>query len=123
MDPTALRQRLKTSLREAILARNSLAAAALRSAVGAVENAEAVEGPAGPYAPDGKIAKATLGVGAAEVRRRELSVQEVIEVIRTEVDDRRRAAAEYERVGRPERASRLRAEADVLLPFLDDASR
>ncbi len=62
-----------------------------------------------------------LGVGAGEAARRELSTQDALEVVRTEVRERNAAAAEYERLGRAEEASRLNAEASALLSFLESA--
>jgi uncharacterized protein YqeY len=44
---------------------------------------------------------------------------EVIEVLRTEVNDRMAAASEYERLGRAEQASKLHAEAAVIRSFLE----
>jgi uncharacterized protein YqeY len=95
-------------------ARDTTAVAALRSALSAIDNAEAVEH-TGPTT--------RLGVGAADVARRELSATDVVEILRAEVAERISAAAEYERVGRPERAARLRAEAEALLSHLGDVSR
>lgn len=108
-----LRQRLRISLREALKARDSIAVAALRSAVSAIDNAEAVD-QAHPRGPK-------LGVGAADVARRELSSRDVIEVVRAEATARLSAAEEFDRLGKPEHASRLRAEAVVLQSLLEDA--
>jgi uncharacterized protein YqeY len=66
-------------------------------------------------------AGAKLGVGAADVARRELSLQDLVHVVRAEIAERTEAAAEYERLGRLEQASRLKAEAAVLASFLDGA--
>jgi uncharacterized protein YqeY len=101
-----LRDQLKASLQSAIKSRDRIAIAALRSALSAIDNAEAVEGPR-DYRP-------VLGVGAGEAQRRVLTVDAVREVLRTEIAERARAADEYERLGRPDEASRLRAEAAVL---------
>jgi uncharacterized protein YqeY len=115
------RQRLRESLRVALNARDSIAAAAFRSAMSAVDNAEAA-GLSQEFAPtDGMIAKARLGVGSGEVPRRELSAQDVLEVVRAEVVDRTSAAAEYERLGRTEQARTLQAEATALQSFLETA--
>jgi uncharacterized protein YqeY len=121
MDPHELRRRLKTSLKEAMLARDIVSVAAIRSAVSALDNAEAVDRPHRPDSAGGRIATAALGVGSADVARRKLSTPEMLEVIRAEVDDLRHAAAEYVRRGRLEQARRLTAEAEVLLAFFDGA--
>ena len=86
-----------------------------------MDNAEAVGRPQPSESPSGTIAEAILGVGAADVARRELSVEAVVEIIRDEIGERTRAAAEYERLGRADQASGLRAEAAVLVSFLEDA--
>ena len=90
-------------------ARDGVGAGALRSTLGAIDNASAVEGP-DRYRP-------RLGVGAGEAARRELSIDEMRGIVRAEVADRTFAAQEYDRLGRPAEAQRLRAEADALKPF------
>jgi uncharacterized protein YqeY len=122
-DPDHLRQRLRESLKVALNAHDRIAVAALRSAMSAVDNAEAVDRSHAPAPSGGTIGDVRLGVGAGEVARRELSTHDVIEVIRAEVMDRTTAAAEYERLGRAEQASRLRAEAAALTSFLETALR
>lgn len=108
-----VRQRLKVSLRDAIKARDPVAIAALRSAISALDNAEAVEGPA--------RVRPHLGLGAADVARRELSQQDVVQIVRAEIDERLAAAAEYHRLGRMDDARRLGAEAGVLESHLRGA--
>jgi uncharacterized protein len=100
-----VRRRLRDALYAALKARDEVATAAVRSAVSAIANAEAVS-----PAP----AKVRLGVGAGDVPRRDLSDDELLAIIRAEIDERLRAAAEYEGLGKPEQARRLRSEADVL---------
>jgi uncharacterized protein YqeY len=119
--PDRLRQRLKTSLRVALKARDATAVAALRSAIGTIDNAEAVDRSHASQPASGTIATASLGVGVGDVARRELSTQDVVQILRDEVTERTAAAAEYERLGRAGQASRLRAEAAALVPHLDDA--
>lgn len=67
--------------------------------------------------PPGPV-RTALGVGAREVSRRVLSDEQVLEIVRREVDDREAAAQEYETRGRADRAQRLRTEASVLTAFL-----
>jgi hypothetical protein len=116
----SLRKRLNDSLRAAVKARNAAAAAALRSAIGAIDNAEAVQRPDDSPPQGGKVARSHLGVGVADVARRELSTDEVIEILRAEIADRTSAAADYGRLGRGDQAISLRAEAAVLISFLDE---
>ena len=115
MDSVRLRQRLKERLNVAMTARDSIAVAAFRSAIGAIDNAEAVDAPAPARGP----ADIRLGVGAAEAARRELSAQDLVGVIEAEVRDCTAAAAEYQRLDRAEQASRLKAEAAALQTFLE----
>jgi hypothetical protein len=87
----------------------------------AVDNAEAVDASRAPTPNGGMVGDVRLGIGAGEGARRELSAQDVIEIIRAEVRDRTAAAAEYERLGRAEQANRLEAEAKALESFLETA--
>jgi uncharacterized protein len=107
--------RLRLALTAALRARDMTAAAALRSALGAIGNAEAVPVPAAPPATGGPhVAGATPGLGAAEAERRRLSPAQVAAIVRAEIDERLTAAAQYERAGRADRAARLAAEARAL---------
>jgi uncharacterized protein YqeY len=120
-DAFRLRQRLRESLKAALSARDGITVTALRSAMSALDNAEAVDQSHALPPTGGIVGDARLGVGAAEVARRELSTQDVIEVIRAEVRDRAAAANEYGRLGRAERARKLKAEAAALQSFLETA--
>jgi uncharacterized protein YqeY len=136
-----IRTRMRRALTAAMKARDRRAVTALRSALAAIDNAEAVdtanpppvdtantppatEGhpPAteGDPAGEGRIAGATVGVGAAEVARRTLTPAETLAIVREEVAERQTAAHAYERAGQSEPAERLRAEAEVLRAHLDD---
>jgi uncharacterized protein YqeY len=121
MAASSLRPRLRAALTAAMKARDPTAVAALRSALAAIDNAEAVD-PAHTPAVGlgaGPIAKAVTGLGAGEVARRQLTAHEEAAVVAAEVAERRSAAAEYDHLGRADDASRLRAEADVLAAQLD----
>lgn len=54
------------------------------------------------------------GLGAGEVQRRALREEEVAAVIERELEERREAAATYEKLGRPEEAERLREQVRLL---------
>jgi uncharacterized protein YqeY len=108
---TELEPRLRASLTAALRARDSVAVTAYRSALAAVDNAGAVEPPQGPVG-------AALGVGAREFRRRELSDEQVREIVQREISEREAAALEYETRGRADQAQRLREEASVMSTFL-----
>jgi uncharacterized protein len=113
-----LRERLRQDLPPALKARDIVAARALRSAISAIENAEAVDAaalrPAG-----GAIAGAVLGLGAGDVARRVLSEPQVVGIVRGEISARATAAAQYDSLGRGKEAADLRAEAAVLLSVLN----
>ena len=116
-DASSLHTRLRGALPGALKARDRVAVAAIRSALGAIDNAQAVEAPPAPLA-GGVIAGAVTGLGAGEAPRRELSRGEIAAIVRSEVADRRAAAEDYERAGRVDVAARLTAEADVLAAHL-----
>lgn len=111
-----MRAQLRAALTAAIKARDPVAVSALRSGLAAIANAEAVD--AASMQPsitdESEFAGAVLGLGAGEVARRELSEADVRAILRTEVSDRTGAADDYERLGQPEHAARLRAEAEFL---------
>ncbi len=107
-----MRERLSAALPAAMKARDRVAVAALRSALAAVANAEAVPVDSVPRA--GALEVAALGAGAADAPRRDLTEHDVRALVAGEVDDRDRAAAELVELGRDEAAARLTAEAAVL---------
>ena len=108
--------RLQRALAGARKSRDQAAVAALRSALSAISNAEAVpltaSGPAAASSPH--VAGAGAGLGAGEAARRSLSPADIDDIVRAEVDERERAALGYARAGRAERADRLRREAEAL---------
>lgn len=118
--PTTVRAALRAALTDAMRARDPVATAALRSAVAAIDNAEAVDPDAAPVATatSADVAGGVAGLGAAEVARRTLDEAEVLRVVRAEVDERQVAAADYERLGRADHAARLRAEAAAIATHL-----
>jgi hypothetical protein len=92
-----LRGRLTAALRAALRARDPVAIAALRTALGSIANAEAVSPDRGPAARTSSLhlAGAVAGLGAAEVPRRELAEPAVAEIVRTEIAERQQAAGQY----------------------------
>lgn len=112
-----LRQRLRVALVSAMKARDTVATPALRSALSAIDNAEAV--PVGSEALKGlAIEEAAIGAGATEAARRTLTETDIEAVVRADIDERTAAALEYERANQPERAEVLRAQAQILAGFL-----
>ncbi|MFI5499007.1 GatB/YqeY domain-containing protein [Nocardia asteroides] len=111
----ALRERLRAALKPAMKARDRSAVAALRSVLGAIDNAEAIDASA---VKAGALEDSAVGLGAAEVPRRELSEADITAIVHREIDERRSAAAEYGRLGATERRDSLTAEADTLAALL-----
>jgi uncharacterized protein YqeY len=115
-----VRNRLRAALPDAMKARDSVAVAALRSALAVLDNAEAVDANRAPQPSVGhpKFAGTVSGLGAAEVERRSLSAAEMEELVRAEVTERHAVARDYERAGHRAHAERLRSEATVLSSYL-----
>lgn len=115
-----VRTRLRAGLRDAMRERDRAAVSALRSALAALDNAEAV--PVADHsvvsAGGEHVASAAIGVGAAEAERAELSNAEIADILQREVDERRTAAREYSDAGRADAAERLEAEAAALARYV-----
>ncbi|SFP06539.1 hypothetical protein SAMN05421810_101854 [Amycolatopsis arida] len=112
-----MRESLRDDLRVALRSRDRVAITALRSALAAIDNAEAIPLD-GPVAGSEHVAGAAVGLGSAEAERRLLTEEDLRSILEQEIRERRVAAAEYERHGRDDRAQRLRAEADILSQHL-----
>jgi hypothetical protein len=99
--------------------RDPIARSAIRSALGAIDNAGSV-GVNDRDLPgsSGHIAGSVQGLGAGDVLRREMDDGQIIEIVRAEVTSRERAAEEYEGLGWVDEAARLRSECEVLLGVL-----
>jgi len=100
-------------------AHDRAAITAIRSALSAIANAEAVDVSHAPKPQRGPIAHAVNGVRAGEVTRRQLSEADIMEIVSGEVVARIAAADEYETIGQTREAARLRTEADSLSTFVD----
>ena len=117
---TSLQARMRAALGEALDSRDRVAVAALRSALSAIANAEAVR-PARPgrTRPSSEhIAGAVAGLGAGEAARRELSDADITAIVAAEITERLTAANDYDRLDRPDRSARLRREATFLSDLL-----
>ena len=111
-----LRARMTSALTAAMRARDRVAMSAIRSALSAVANAEAVPVETMPRA--GAVEAAAVGAGAADAPRRELTPDDVRAVVEAEVTDYDRSAAHLADAGRPDDAARVSAGADVLRALL-----
>jgi uncharacterized protein YqeY len=105
----------RTTLRDALLAarkdRDAVRVSALRSALSAIDNAETPDDALVDAPSSATIAGGVVGLGAAEVARRELSDAQIRRLVRAEVDERLTAAQDFTAAGHTERAATLRAEA------------
>lgn len=125
-----MRASLRDDLKTALKARNHVAIAAIRSALAAIDEAEAV--PADhPVVSASRsehvtgnehIAGSVHGLGAAEAERRHLTEADLRAILENEVRMRSGAAQEYVQLGRSDLAERLRAEAEVLRRYLPPTS-
>jgi uncharacterized protein YqeY len=113
------RVRIRLALTAAMKARDTTAISALRSALSAIDNAEAADESEAPAVQHGVIAGGVSGLGAGEVARRTLSASELGAIIRGEITDRQSEAVDRERTGHHDRAAALLAEAAVLAAVLD----
>jgi uncharacterized protein YqeY len=119
-DPSMLRSLLRADLVAAMKARQREAITALRTAIAAIDNAEAVTAPDRPGpAMNEHVAGAGVGVGSTEAARRVLSVADLRAILREQIAARRDEADRYDRYGEAGAADRLRREADVLKQYLN----
>ncbi len=113
-DADEWRGRLRRALTAAMKARDTMAISALRSALSAIDNAEAADVADAPTVQHGVIAGGVLGLGAGEVARRTPPASELEAIVRREISDRQSEADDRARTGHHDRAAVLLAEAEVL---------
>ncbi len=92
-----LKERLRTDLTASMKARDTLRSSTLRMLLTSVTNAE-----------------------VAGKAQRELSDDDIVNVLSTEAKKRREAAAAYDDAGRPDSATKERAEADIIGDYLPE---
>lgn len=115
-----LRSALRADLVTAMKARRTEVVSALRTAIAALDNAEAVSAPDVPVESVSEhVAGVGVGLGSTERERRALSVDEVRSLLRAQVQERINEAERYDSHGRSEAAERLRREADALRKYTD----
>lgn len=114
-----LRALLQSSLLPAMRVGDKDTVDVVRSALAAIANAEAVPVDDASALTEGPIAGAAVGVGATEAPRRELTPEEVREIVEGERQERVHAAQESEAGGLGEYAGRLRTQAAVLAFLLE----
>lgn len=122
--PQALRDTLRRDLTRAMKAREPDAVSALRTAIAAIDNAEAVPAPDETLATtSGHIAGARAGIGAAEAARRNLSPSEQQAILRDQVSAYNAEADRYASLGQQDAATRLRTQARLLSAYLYEPDR
>ena len=110
--PFELRRRLSVAVRD----RDRSAVAALREAIAALDNAEAVPSDTEPKTASGPyVAGGVVGLGAGEVERRILDAGEQRAVVRAVIETRLIAASTYDEHGQSGRAAELRSGAEILI--------
>lgn len=116
MTPAAdtLKARIRSDLTSAMKARDSAQASLLRVLLAALDNAEAV--PIGTAHE--RYQERAFGDPSAEVPRLVLSVEDVTALVAREQAEREAAAADFERLGRPNDAARLQQEAGWIARYL-----
>ncbi|HTW15737.1 MAG TPA: hypothetical protein VMF51_11445 [Nocardioides sp.] len=115
MTDSALRAYLRARLTRARLDRDRTGAAALRSAIAALENAEAVPVEPGlAEASSEHVAGAVAGLGAGEAARRVLSDAEERAIVDRERAELLDAATSYDAAGDPATAEATRRAAELL---------
>ncbi|HEX5616108.1 MAG TPA: hypothetical protein VFZ83_13230 [Acidimicrobiia bacterium] len=113
-DGVSLRTTMRDALTTAMKQRDRVAVRALRAALAAIDNAEAVDPSHAPREQPGTIAGGVAGLGAGEIPRHALSDDDVRAIVQTTIADLHTAAADYDRLHRAPDADLLRAEAAVL---------
>lgn len=106
-----LRTRLRAALLEARRARDTVATSTVRTALAALENAEAVPVDSLPAA--GALEDSVRGVGETDAPRRTLTAAEELAVLDAEIDSLDEAMRAYA-VASPERAEAARVGIEVL---------
>ncbi len=118
-DAEMLRAALRRDLTAAMKARDPDAVAVLRTAIAAIDNAEAVAAPGtAPAATSVHVAGARAGLGAAEVPRRQLAGDELRAILRDQLAEYTREADRYAAHGQHAAAERLRNQASLLAGYL-----
>ena len=113
--PAALRQDLTAALK----ARDTDAVAALRTAIAAIDNAQAVPASSpSPAADSTHVAGTRSGAGSPEAPRRQLGSGELRDILRAQITEHTREADRYAALGQADAAERLRRQARTLMAHL-----
>lgn len=113
-DVETTKLRLRQDLLSAMKGKRPLEAKVIRSLLAAIDNAEAPPLPAGMKASD----QLRFDERSAEIQRLLLDANAVRAILTQEISERIDAARELTRVGRPDDAASLTAEADFARRYL-----
>ena len=114
-----LRSHLRRHLGTAVRDRDRIAVAALRGAIAALDNAQAIPPDRDLKTEAGKyVAGGVVGLGAAEAERRILNAGEQRAIVRAVIEMRLAAASTYDEHGQSARAGDLRSGAEILIAIL-----
>lgn len=105
-----VRQRLKDDLTKAMKARQTAAVTAIRTLLGEIDNAEAVDVPDMPVPVSGQT---------KDVPRKELSDADIQHILHSQAAGYCAAIAEYAALHRAEKVAQLQAELDVVVQYLE----
>jgi hypothetical protein len=118
----ALPAALRDGLTRALKARDAEALSALRTAIAAIENAEAIATTATTDTQrpvtSADIAGASSGVGSTEAVRRSLSTGQLRDILADQITEYAREADRYDALGQSDAAHRLRHRARILAAYV-----
>lgn len=114
----AMGEVLRSRLRQALKLRDSVVIAACRSALAAIQNAEAVAGAADDLRA-GAIEASPVGVGVGDLPRRMLGAVEIRAIVEREISECRAGAVSVT-LDDPDRAAFLIRQAEVLQSVLGE---
>jgi uncharacterized protein YqeY len=113
-----IKTRLSNDLRIAMKEKNALAVKAIRSLSAAIDNAGAVFVEAPKVMPmSGGIAGASSGLGSTEVQRKDLSANDIKQIIQKEIDEMLKAIELINDQAKPE-TSQLLEQINILKKYL-----
>lgn len=104
-----MRDQMRADLTRAMKERDRARVTVLRSVLGAIENAEAVEG----------VSSSEGIVGYGDVARRSLEPAAVVAIVEGEIAEREEHVAGYASIGQTDRAEMLRVEVEILRGYVD----
>lgn len=116
--PPTVRVLLRAELTRAMRARDRESVAVCRTALAALDNAEAV--PIDDVPPAGAVEASAIGVGAAEAQRATLTPAQERAIVEAEIAEREAAAGGLQS-SRPQRAQELLREAALLRELVTGA--